>query len=117
MLNVKCKGLFSDTMAFKLHFPGGKGRDLRNRGVHLRLVTGELSKSKRYLDLQVTQGQHFSSYYLYQLRLFYICKVHNCHGQSIFLRQFGSSQQHYSRGVSGQENFEISFLPLEEQHE
>lgn len=61
MLNVKCKGLFSDTIAFKLHFPGGKGRDLRNRGVHLRLVTGDLIKSKRYLDLQVTQGQHFSS--------------------------------------------------------
>lgn len=64
MLNVKCKGThmylcdyFSDIILITLHFPGGKGRNPNNRGVHLRLVTRGLTKSKRCLDLQVTQGQ------------------------------------------------------------
>lgn len=43
---------FSDIILVTLHFPGGKGRNLNNRGVHLRLVTGGLTKSKRCLDLQ-----------------------------------------------------------------
>lgn len=124
MLNVKRKGVhmyscdfFSDICCVTLHFPGGKDRNLKSRGARLRLVTGGLTKSKRCLDLQVTQGQHFSSWKLYHLRLFYICKAGNCHGQNIFLSQFGRSQQHYSRGVSGHGNFEIFFLPVGKQHE